>query len=29
MDPLLKNRWKQAGAKVRQTLVTAEEPAFA
>jgi RNA polymerase primary sigma factor len=26
LDPLLRNRLKQAGAKVQQTLVTAEEP---
>ncbi len=26
LDPLLRNRWRQASAKVRQTLVTAEEP---
>lgn len=26
IDPLLRNRWKQAATKVRQTLVSAEEP---
>ena len=26
LDPLLRGRWRQAASKVRQTLVTAEEP---
>ena len=26
LDPLLRNRWRQAAAKVRKTLLTAEEP---